>query len=201
MSELARGRASRVLALDDRRVLRTGGDPEREARVMAHARASGYPVPAVHEVRPDGLVLERIAGPTMLADLRRRPWRLRAHARLLAGLHERLHEIPWEGGALVHLDLHPDNVLLSPAGPVVLDWTNARVGEPALDVALTWTILSTSGGRLGRAFARSFLATFDRDDVLAALAAAAAYRVADRNVTDQERAAVGRLVARHLPNG
>ena len=28
--------------------------------------------------------------------------------------------------ALLHLDLHPDNVILSPSGPVVIDWRNTR---------------------------------------------------------------------------
>lgn len=197
MTQLAAGRASNVYELDEHRVLRLGGDPEREARIMAHARAAGYPVPEVLEVRPDGLVLERIQGATMLADLRRRPWRLRSSALLLASLHERLHAIPYEDGSLLHLDLHPDNVLLSPAGPVVIDWTNAGTGAPALDVALTWTILATSGGLPGRAFARFFLAAFDREELRQALPAAAAYRSADRNVTEAERRAVRALLARH----
>jgi aminoglycoside phosphotransferase (APT) family kinase protein len=197
VKRLAAGRASNVYELDDRRVLRLGGDPEREARVMAHARAAGYPVPAVHEVRSEGLVLERIDGSTMLADLRRRPWRLRRHALLLASLHERLHAIPYEAASLLHLDLHPDNVLLSPAGPIVIDWTNAGSGPPALDVALTWTILATSGGLPGRAFARLFVAAFEREELRQALPAAAAFRSADPNVTEAERAAVQALLARH----
>ena len=94
---------------------------------MRHAASFGYPVPRVLDVSSDALVLERIEGPTMLASLRRRPWRLPRHASLLAELHERLHEIvaptslpeAGTGDRLLHLDLHPDNVLLSPAGPVV----------------------------------------------------------------------------------
>ena len=54
---------------------------------MEYARLAGYPVPDVHEVRDDALVLERIPGRTMMGDLRTRPWRLHAHARLLAELH------------------------------------------------------------------------------------------------------------------
>ena len=68
------GRASRVTDLGDGTVLRVGGDPEREARIMALVQSSGFPVPRVHEVRPDALVLERISGGTMADDLRRRPW-------------------------------------------------------------------------------------------------------------------------------
>ena len=194
MTVLGSGRASTVYALDERRVLRRGGAPEREARVMEHAHAAGFPVPVVHEVQQDALILQRIDGPTMLADLRRRPWRLQAHARLLADLHRRLHAIPYENGALLHLDLHPENVLLTPAGPVMIDWTNARAGEPALDVALSWVIARTSGGLPGRVFARAFLGAFERERILPALPEAAALRIADPNVTERERDAVRRLL-------
>jgi aminoglycoside phosphotransferase (APT) family kinase protein len=207
MKLIASGRASEIFDLEDGRVLRrfkAGGDPQREALVMRHAAAHGYPAPRVLEVTSDALVLERIEGSTMLADLRRRPWRLARHAGLLAELHQRLHEIvappglpeAGEGDRLLHLDLHPDNVLLSPAGPVVIDWTNARRGDPALDVALTWVIAATSGGLQGRLFLHWFLPHFDLEAVRTALPAAAERRIADPNVTDRERDAVRRLVQR-----
>jgi streptomycin 6-kinase len=205
---IASGRASEIIDLGNGRVLRRfkgGGDPEREALVMRHAAGHGYPVPHVLEVASDSLVFERIDGPTMLADLRLRPWRLPRHAALLAELHKRLHEIvappslpeASAGDRLLHLDLHPDNVLLSPAGPVVIDWTNARRGDPALDVALTWVIAATSAGRQGRLFLRWFLTHFDREAVLAALPAAGERRIADPNVTDRERDRVRRLIQRN----
>ena len=210
MKLIAAGRASEIFDLGDGRVLRrfrAGGDAEREALAMEHARSNGYPVPRVWEVGKDSLVLERIDGPTMLDELLRRPWSARRHARLLAELHERLHEIvapetlpaAGPGDKLLHLDLHPDNVILSPAGPVVLDWTNARRGEPALDVALTWVIAATSAGLRGRLFARSFLAHFDRAELLPALPAAAELRIADVNVSDRERQGVRRLLEREAP--
>jgi len=191
---LAAGRASTVFDLGEGRVLRRGGAPAREAAIMEYARLAGYPVPDVHEVRDDALVLERIPGPTMMADLRTRPWRLHAHARLLAELHRRLHRIPYGAGALLHLDLHPLNVLLSPDGPVVIDWTNARAGEPVLDVTLTWVILATSGGRFAAAFLRPYLAEFDRAELDRALPQAVELRLADPNVTERERIAARRLL-------
>jgi tRNA A-37 threonylcarbamoyl transferase component Bud32 len=194
---IAAGRASEIVDLNDGRVLRRfkrGGLPAREATVMNHARAHGFPVPQVLEVLDDALILERIEGPTMLADLRRRPWRLTRHAWTLAELQARLHEIPFEGERLLHLDLHPANVLLSPRGPVVIDWTNARPGDPALDVALTWVISVTSGGLIGRAFTRAFLRQIDRQAAGEALAEAVALRLTDQNVTDAERARARRLL-------
>lgn len=194
---IAAGRASEIVDLGSGRVLRRfkgGGRPAREAEIMEHARAYGFPVPQVLEVLEDALVLEGIDGPTMLADLRRRPWRAARAASTLAQLHARLHRIPFEDERLLHLDLHPDNVLLSHRGPVVIDWTNARAGDPALDVALTWVIGATSGGLAGRAFTQLFLRHVDRQEARQALPDAVAFRLADPSVTDAERARVRRLL-------
>ena len=130
-----RGRASTVTDLGDGTVLRTGGDPEREAGLMGIAAAHGIRVPRVVAVRPDALLLERIEGPTMADRLRRRPWQAAAQVAALASLHERLHRVPLDGATLLHLDLHPENVLLGPDGPVLIDWTNARSGRAVTDVA------------------------------------------------------------------
>ena len=42
-----------------------------------------------------------------------------------------------DGDRLVHGDYHPANVILTPAGPRVIDWPNAHAGDPAADVART----------------------------------------------------------------
>jgi aminoglycoside phosphotransferase (APT) family kinase protein len=47
-----------------------------------------------------------------------------------------------DGDALLHGDLHPDNVFGSPDDPVVIDWVDASVGDPAADVARTVWLLS-----------------------------------------------------------
>lgn len=165
---------------------------------MEHARARGYPVPQVHEVRDDALVLERIEGPTMQQDIQMRPWLLGAHMGTLAELHHRLHEIDHpEGGTLLHLDLHPLNVILGPDGPMVIDWTNAAVGDPALDPALVWVIFRTSGVPVAsRLAARLFIRHFDPADIARALPAAFDYRLADAHTHPKEKARILRLRGR-----
>jgi serine/threonine protein kinase len=181
-----------VVDQGDGTMLRTGGAPEREARIMSHARRHGFPVPEVREVRDDALVLERIDGPTMTQDLVRRAWLARRHVDALVDLHTRLHAISFEQRSLVHFDLHPDNVLLSAQGPVVIDWTNARAGEPDDDLAMTWLILATSGGLPGRVLAHLFGSRVGRSALARGLPGARAFRLADPNVTDAERARVRR---------
>jgi aminoglycoside phosphotransferase (APT) family kinase protein len=218
-ARIAAGRDTVIYALGDDKVVRRAPDDRSfsdEAEVMEHVRATGFPVPEVHRVAPGEMVLERISGPTMLEDLGRRPWRMGAHARVLADLHDRLHRLPapdWlrafpvEGDAILHLDLHPANVILSPDGPVLIDWTNAARGGAAADVALTWIILAVfeSDDRglmkvviasLRRVFLRRFLAACDRAAAAVALPAVAAYREQDRNIRPTELTGLRELVAK-----
>jgi aminoglycoside phosphotransferase (APT) family kinase protein len=120
---------------------------------MAYLAEAGFPVPAVYDASGPDLVMERLAGRDMLADLSGRPWLVRRHAATLAGLHDRLHAIAappslraafGPGDRVLHLDLHPGNVMLTGAGPVVIDWTNVAAGAPAADVAMAWLIIATS---------------------------------------------------------
>ena len=76
--ELARGRASAVYDLGDGRVLRRnpGSDPVREATIMEHARRHGIGVPSVHEAHGHDLVMELVAGPTLLEEILAHPERL-----------------------------------------------------------------------------------------------------------------------------
>lgn len=189
-----------------------------EARMMAHVRELGYPAPAVVELSGDerDLVMERIDGPDMVVDLRRRPWLARRHGALLADLHRRLHALAapaWagpppvgEGDALVHMDLHPMNVILGPQGPVVIDWTNARRGDPGIDVALTWALIGAGevpatgpvglvASRIRGALLRSFLGGVDAAAARAWLRPVVAWKVQDRNISPKEQAAMWRLVA------
>jgi tRNA A-37 threonylcarbamoyl transferase component Bud32 len=57
---------------------------------MRYLRQAGYPVPAVLATGGADLVMERLAGRDMLADLASRPWRVARHVRVLARLHDQL---------------------------------------------------------------------------------------------------------------
>jgi aminoglycoside phosphotransferase (APT) family kinase protein len=103
------------------------------------------------------------------------------------------------GDRVLHLDLHPANVMLTAAGPVVIDWTNAAAGPAGADVALADLIMATADiddlpGWLGRAFLRGFRRAV-RDDPRPYLAEVARYRLADANIRPDEAERVRRLAA------
>lgn len=223
------GRSADVFALDGGLVLRRyradaateyhaelATRVQEEASLMEFVREHGFPVPRVERASGPDIVMERVDGPTMLADVARRPWMMAVHAATLGRLHQQLHDIPappWlsrrlgEGHALLHLDLHPDNVLLTATGPVVIDWPNAAAGAGAADVAHTWLVTATAappGGLARRAlvavgrgvFLRSFLKRFDRDEVVAQLPAVGERWLHDRNMSERERERTLRFLER-----
>jgi aminoglycoside phosphotransferase (APT) family kinase protein len=51
-----------------------------------------------------------------------------------------LNQLPG-GNYLCHGDYHPDNVLMSPNGPIIIDWSEAASGNPIADIARTSLIL------------------------------------------------------------
>jgi aminoglycoside phosphotransferase (APT) family kinase protein len=67
----------------------------------------------------------------------------RTAATLGAPYAEALALLPPEGGdaRLCHGDLHPSNVILSPDGPVIVDWFDASRGDPVADIARTSLVL------------------------------------------------------------
>ncbi|WP_217551556.1 phosphotransferase family protein [Streptomyces sp. GbtcB6] len=149
---LGSGRSADVYEIDEAWVLRRDrdgrGDAAAEGAVMAYVREHGYPAP---RVRPSGsrteLVMERLSGPTMLAALLAGETDAEEGGALLASLLRRLHAVPGRdpadpGTRVLHLDLHPDNVILTPDGPRVIDWTNAEDGPPGLDWGMSAVILA-----------------------------------------------------------
>lgn len=219
MDLLASGRDADVFALDAARVLRRYKDDrsaEPEAAVIRAVVDAGYPTPAVLAVDGPDMVLERVSGPTLAEALLAGVEGFRqAHPPvvtasqagvMLAELHDELHALPWPGEPLLHLDLHPANVILHAERPVVIDWINARPGRPGLDVALTALIcaqvalepamagvplqaepaVTAAMAELLQAFAAAVSTTYaDHLDEAAAL------RRRDPNLTDSERDKIG----------
>lgn len=140
------GGASGATWSDGEVVLRVGSRVADEVLAMS-AAAARVPVPRV---------LGQIEGAVLLELLPGRPAGEVASAaagRACGALHERLAGLAAPAGLreiggpprdLLHLDLHPYNVLVDDAGEVtgVIDWTNAAAGDPRLDAARTWSILT-----------------------------------------------------------
>lgn len=201
---------------------RDGRSLEAEARIMEYLRVHGYPVPAVQELTDNqsNLIMERIHGPSMVDYLTRHPWLIRRQGHILAALHHQLHEVPppdflpavpiGQGDAFLHLDLHPLNVMIGPTGPVVIDWTNAGRGDPSVDVALAYLLMSSGQvptnhleglviGMGRRVLTHSFLSRFDRDPVRARMKECAEWKAHDQNMSAQEIASMRRIAAKTDP--
>jgi aminoglycoside phosphotransferase (APT) family kinase protein len=140
-----------VYALDEawvvRRYRERHGDAAAEALVMEHVRLHGYPVPGVRAATRSDLVMERLAGPTMLEALVEGRFGIREAGAMLARLLCDLHALPARRSEdpavrVLHLDLHPLNVMMTADGPKVIDWANAEEGPPGLDWGMSAVILA-----------------------------------------------------------
>ncbi|MEV6165183.1 phosphotransferase [Streptomyces sp. NPDC052052] len=151
---LGSGRSADVYVLDETWVLRRyrdGMDATHEWAVMSYLSAHGYPVPRLGprtaDTAPAELVLQRLTGPTMLQSMLSGDLSAAEGSAMLAGLLAELHTVPARlspdpEDRVLHLDLHPDNVMLTDRGPVVIDWSNTREGAPAMDRAMSSLILA-----------------------------------------------------------
>jgi aminoglycoside phosphotransferase (APT) family kinase protein len=203
-----------VYALDDDRVLRRyrdGFDVTGEAALMTHVAGFGFPVPRVLDAQGSDLVLERVEGPSLMARLAAGELAIEDAGRTLADLLAHLRDVPArrsrdQAVRMMHLDLHPGNVLIGARGPVVIDWRNAAEGPPALDVAMSAVIIAQAAvvkdprvATGARAMLEALLRAVDVDP-LPALDAAIARRACDKFMTRPETAllpAARRLILEH----
>jgi Ser/Thr protein kinase RdoA (MazF antagonist) len=126
----------------------------RAGRVLARLHAT------IHAcVRPE-LPSQR---DSLIATIRHAP-RLDAAAkrRVLAALAR----LP-DGDAVCHGDLHPENVILAPRGPVVIDWMTATHGNPIADVTRTVLMLRVGALPLDISAARRIMLELFRRAFLA----------------------------------
>ncbi len=212
---LASGRAADVYDQGDGTVLRRYKeefDVAHEARLMTWLVEQGYPVPVVREAAGRDLVMDKIDGPTMLEDFERRPWRVLRYARMLARLQKRLNGLTapdWlptrpgvsAGGSVLHLDLHPMNVMITDDGPLVIDWTNASSGTASFDGAMSSVLMSTAelSDWRERAGVHLFVLSFElargRRELRSSMRVATEFRLTDPNLTELERTRLNRLLA------
>jgi aminoglycoside phosphotransferase (APT) family kinase protein len=95
-----------------------------------HARIHGWRAPAELPTLRERIAA-RIAAATGVTEAQRQ-----TALRRLAGLPD--------GTALCHGDFHPGNVLITPRGPVIIDWSSASRGDPLGDVACTSRLVRTA---------------------------------------------------------
>jgi len=172
MAELiASGRTADVFDAGPGRVLRRYRldlSAVAEVETMRYLHGLGYPVPEVYDVDGPARVMQRVDGPTMLAALANGDLATGDGIRMLADLHTALHELPARTSTdpaerTLHLDLHPENVILTAGGPVVIDWADAIEGPPDFDLAVTAMIFAEVAlfpGHPAQALARDGLGMF-----------------------------------------
>ena len=100
---IAVGRTAEIYPFEDGKVLKLFFPTipqawiDKEVETGRYIQDAGLPVPKVYEsVKRDGregVVYERIDGPSLLNHLGTRPWQAGQYARLLAGLHAQVHDV------------------------------------------------------------------------------------------------------------
>ncbi|MBG0786154.1 MAG: phosphotransferase [Anaerolineaceae bacterium] len=184
---IAKGRTAEVYAVNDEWILKLFYDwcptewIEKEAALAERISSFALPSPkfigTYQDKERQGIIYERVNGPTMLALANQKPWLVVRLAKQFAELQTEIHKqevsglpsqreslmrvieevddlpddlksrvldllrtLP-DGKALCHFDFHPDQVILTDGGPMVLDWMTAKQGNPLSDVARTGIIL------------------------------------------------------------
>jgi uncharacterized protein (TIGR02172 family) len=72
-----------------------------------------------------------------------------------------------DGNAICHGDFHPDNILITGKGPVIIDWMTGRRGNPLADVERTVLLTQTGGLPPGISLAMGLLINALRSGLVA----------------------------------
>ncbi|MBN1812248.1 MAG: phosphotransferase [Anaerolineae bacterium] len=98
------------------------------------------------------VAMHNCARPELPSQRERLKGAIRGAPRLMAEMKEQvlqaLDRLP-DGDTVCHGDYHPDNIIMSPQGPVVIDWVNATRGNPLADVARTSLMCRVGAAPLG----------------------------------------------------
>jgi aminoglycoside phosphotransferase (APT) family kinase protein len=135
-------------------------------RIRAHARQ----LASLH------VELHTISAPALPSQHERVDWTLEHTAilpeHLKTAVHQLVAKLPGQD-TICHGDFHPENIILTERGPVIIDWEGCMHGSPAADVAATclWirTALMFGKGltgwvmrRIGNQLERAYLAEYNR---------------------------------------
>ncbi len=123
------------------------GDAVNAVREVLEALAASEPPEWLEPVDREWLTggwaeIERDPQPFLSTGMCSREW-LEAS---LPILRERAETAPVDGEALLHLDVRSDNICLTERGAVLVDWNQACIGNPELDVAAWLPSLRLEGG-------------------------------------------------------
>ncbi len=102
--------------------------------LLKHARLMAELHMAMHELFVPGLPSQRDYMQRRITDASTLS-RSQKEAALSA-----LDQLP-DDNKLTHGDFHPDNIVMTPDGPVIIDWSTATYGNPIADVARTSLLL------------------------------------------------------------
>ena len=95
--------------------------------------------------------------------------------------------------------------MMSPRGPVVIDWSGACRGDPGVDVAMAWVLMAAGEVPTGRLIAsilsrarsvlvQSFIGSCDIDRAKQVLREVVAWKVLDPHMSAVEQARMWRVV-------
>jgi aminoglycoside phosphotransferase (APT) family kinase protein len=148
--------------------------------------------------------INSIAAPRQLESLKDRLRRIAVRPGVPEAARGRLisllEDLP-DGDRLCHGDFHPGNMLMSPRGPVVIDWPNVTAGDPAADFARTELLLALGEPPPGTPSLVRYLQGVGRKVI--SLAYRRAYKAAsavDEALVERWRPAraADRLIAEHI---
>ncbi|MEZ4711398.1 MAG: aminoglycoside phosphotransferase family protein [Caldilineaceae bacterium] len=185
-------------------ILSGASEPAALARLLAELHVTLHQTRSVHAEAPQQQTRLRQA-------LNRAALNADERAHMQQMLHQLIHGGP-TAGVLCHGDFHPSNIILSPAGPMIIDWVDLTQGDPVADVARTLLLLEHSAlppnmtpemvvqiTALRREFAAAYLARYaelqplDNERLQSWLRVAAAARLAE-NISAAEAALLRQLM-------
>jgi aminoglycoside phosphotransferase (APT) family kinase protein len=138
-----------------------------ECMVRLHMRV--HALPAIHFADVKVRLTDNIAATGLLAERRKRD--------LLDGIAH----MP-DGDRLCHGDFHPMNILGEPSQPLIIDWPDARRGDPAADVCRSYLLMKLHAAEIATTYLDGYCraAGISRQAVFSWLPYVAAARLAER---------------------